>query len=158
MTATTATAVPVRAAQLPTGPFAFFRDTVLLTGRSLRATPRAPERLLDVTIQPIVFILLFLYVFGSAIHVPGVSYKDYLFPGIIGQSLAFGIIGAGVATSNDMSEGVVDRFRSLPIGRLSIITGQVLGQACEAVLGIVIVVGFGLILGWHPHLTAWHAL
>ena len=114
---------------------AFVRDTALLTGRSLRAIPRVPERLLDVTIQPIVFILLFLYVFGSAIHVPGVSYKDYLFPGIIGQSLAFGIIGAGVATSHDMTEGVIDRFRSLPISRLSIISAQVMGQFCEQVLG-----------------------
>src|ERR1700753_1152828 len=105
------------------GPLEFVRDTLLLTGRSLRAIPRVPERLLDVTIQPIVFILLFLYVFGSAIPVHGISYKDYLFPGIIGQSLAFGIIGAGVATSNDMAEGVVDRFRSLPISRLAIISG-----------------------------------
>jgi ABC-2 type transport system permease protein len=137
-------------------PVRFIRDTRLLTARSLRSIPRVPERLLDVTIQPIVFILLFLYVFGSAIHVPGISYKDYLFPGIIGQSLAFGIIGAGVATSNDMTEGVVDRFRSLPIGRLSIITGQVMGQFCEALLGMTIVVVFGLALGWHPHLSAGH--
>jgi ABC-2 type transport system permease protein len=137
-------------------PVRFIRDTRLLTARSLRSIPRVPERLLDVTIQPIVFILLFLYVFGSAIHVPGISYKDYLFPGIIGQSLAFGIIGAGVATSNDMTEGVVDRFRSLPIGRLSIITGQVMGQFCEALLGMTIVVVFGLLLGWHPHLSAGH--
>jgi ABC-2 type transport system permease protein len=158
MTATTATAVPVRAAQLPTGPLGFARDTILLTGRSLRAIPRVPERLLDVTIQPIVFILLFLYVFGSAIHVPGVSYKDYLFPGIIGQSLAFGIIGAGVATSNDMTEGVIDRFRSMPLSRLSIISGQVMGQFCEQVLGMVIVVGFGLALGWDPHLTLAHGV
>lgn len=136
----------------------YVRDTLLLTARSLRSIPRVPERLLDVTIQPIVFILLFLYVFGSAIHVPGISYKDYLFPGIIGQSLAFGIIGAGVATSNDMTEGVVDRFRSLPISRLSIITGQVMGQFCEAVLGMVIVVVFGLLLGWSPHLTLLHAI
>jgi len=149
---TTASAVRSRHA-----PSRFVRDTLLLTGRSLRAIPRVPERLLDVTIQPIVFILLFLYVFGSAIHVHG-SYKDYLFPGIIGQSLAFGTIGAGVATANDMSEGVVDRFRSLPIGRLSIITGQVMGQVCEAILGLAIVVGFGLLLGWHPHLTASHAV
>ncbi len=130
----------------------------LLTARSLRAIPRVPERLLDVTIQPIVFILLFLYVFGSAIHVPGVSYKDYLFPGIIAQSLAFGIIGAGVATSHDMTEGVIDRFRSLPISRLSIITGQVMGQFCEQLLGMVIVVGFGLLLGWSPHLTPVHGV
>jgi ABC-2 type transport system permease protein len=136
----------------------YVRDTLLLTGRSLRAIPRVPERLLDVTIQPIVFILLFLYVFGSAIHVTGISYKDYLFPGVIGQSLAFGIIGAGVATSNDMNDGVVDRFRSMPVGRLSIITGQVMGQFCEAVLGMVIVIGFGLALGWSPHLSLAHAI
>src|SRR5580692_7404610 len=127
-------------------PLTFLREALLLVGRSLRGITRVPERLLDVTIQPIVFILLFLYVFGSAIHVHG-SYKDYLFPGIIGQSLAFGTIGAGVATANDMTEGVVDRFRSLPIGRLSIITGQVMGQVCEAILGLVIVVVFGLALG-----------
>jgi ABC-type multidrug transport system permease subunit len=140
------------------GPLRSVRDTLLLTARSLRSIPRVPERLLDVTIQPIVFILLFLYVFGSAIHVTGISYKDYLFPGIIGQSLAFGIIGAGVATSNDMTEGVVDRFRSMPISRLAIITGQVMGQFCEAILGLVIVIAFGLILGWHPHLTLGHGI
>jgi ABC-2 type transport system permease protein len=136
----------------------YVRDTLLLTARSLRSIPRVPERLLDVTIQPIVFILLFLYVFGSAIHVTGISYKDYLFPGIIAQSLAFGIIGAGVATSNDMTEGVVDRFRSMPISRLSIITGQVMGQFCEAILGMVIVIVFGLLLGWSPHLTLAHGI
>jgi ABC-2 type transport system permease protein len=158
MTATTADTALVRGPNLPTGPLGFVRDTLLLTGRSLRAIPRVPERLLDVTIQPIVFILLFLYVFGSAIHVPGISYKNYLFPGIIGQSLAFGIIGAGVATSNDMTEGVIDRFRSLPISRLSIISGQVMGQFCEQVLGMVIVVGFGLLLGWSPQLTFGHGV
>ena len=139
-------------------PARLVRDTRLLTWRSLRAIPRVPERLLDVTVQPIIFILLFLYVFGSAIHVPGISYKDYLFPGIIGQSLAFGIIGSGVATATDMSEGVIDRFRSLPVSRLSIISGEVMGQFCEQVLGMVIVVAFGLALGWRPELTLAHGL
>jgi ABC-2 type transport system permease protein len=134
------------------GPVRFVRDTALLTGRSLRAIPRVPERLLDVTIQPVIFILLFLYVFGSAIHV-GIPYKDYLFPGIIGQALAFGVIGAGTATATDMTEGVIDRFRSMPINRLSIITGQVVGQCCEQLLGLVITIGVGLALGWDPHLT-----
>ncbi|MGP0052582.1 MAG: ABC transporter permease [Solirubrobacteraceae bacterium] len=150
-------AVPSRAAG-PSAAVRYVRDTALLTWRSLRAIPRVPERLLDVTIQPIVFILLFLYVFGSAIHVPGISYKNYLFPGIIGQSLAFGVIGAGVATSNDMTEGVIDRFRSMPISRLSIISGQVIGQCCEQVLGLVITVCFGLALGWDPHLTVAHGI
>jgi ABC-2 type transport system permease protein len=137
---------------------AYVRNTVLLTGRSLRALPRVPERLLDVTVQPIVFIVLFLYVFGAAIHIPGLSYQDYMIPGIIGQSLAFGIIGAGVATSNDMNEGVIDRFRSMPISRLSVISAQVMGQFCEQILGMVIVVALGLVLGWTPHLTVLHGL
>jgi ABC transporter DrrB family efflux protein len=139
------------------GPVRFLRDTALLTGRSLRAIPRVPERLLDVTIQPIVFILLFLYVFGSAIHVHG-SYKDYLFPGILGQSLAFGVIGAGTATASDMTEGVIDRFRSMPVSRLSIICGEVMGQVCEQLLGLVITVAFGLALGWNPHVTLVHGV
>jgi ABC-2 type transport system permease protein len=147
-------AAPIpRAHSLVGRPVRFVRDTALLTGRSLRAIPRVPERLLDVTIQPVIFILLFLYVFGSAIHVPGITYKNFLFPGIIGQSLAFGVIGAGTATASDMTEGVIDRFRSMPINRLSIITGQVMGQACEQVLGLLITIGVGLALGWDPHVT-----
>jgi ABC-2 type transport system permease protein len=149
---TIATPTP-RSRSLLGGPVRFVRDTALLTGRSLRAIPRVPERLLDVTIQPVIFILLFLYVFGSAIHVPGISYKNFLFPGIIGQSLAFGVIGAGTATASDMTEGVIDRFRSMPINRLSIITGQVMGQSCEQLLGLVITFGVGLALGWDPHVT-----
>jgi ABC-type multidrug transport system permease subunit len=135
-------------------PYTYLRETLLLTWRGLRAIPRVPERLLDVTIQPIIFILLFLYVFGSAIHIGHhIPYKEFLFPGILAQSLAFGIIGAGSATAHDMNEGVIDRFRSMPVSRLAIISGQVLGQITEQVLGIVITVGLGLILGWRPHLT-----
>ncbi len=69
---------------------AYFRQTTLLTMRSLRTISRVPERLLDVTVQPFVFILLFLYVFGSAIHISGINYKDFMFPGIIAQGLGFG--------------------------------------------------------------------
>src|ERR1700727_3117148 len=97
------------------------------------------------------FTLLFLYVFGSAIHVPG-SYQNYLLPGLLGQSLAFGVIGAGVATSTDFSTGVIDRFRSLPVTRLSVISAQVIGQIIEQILGIAIVVCVGLALGWRPDL------
>jgi ABC-type multidrug transport system permease subunit len=124
----------------------------LLVGRGLRTIPRVPERLSDVTIQPVMFTLLFLYVFGSAIHVVGISYQNYLLPGLLGQSVAFGVIGAGVATSTDFSSGVVDRFRSLPVTRMSVISAQVIGQIIEQILGIVIVVGVGLGLGWRPHL------
>jgi ABC transporter DrrB family efflux protein len=133
---------------------AYGRQTLLLTWRSLRAIPRVPERILDVTIQPIVFIFLFRYVFGSAIHVPGVhNYSNYLIPGIIGQGLAFGLIGTGTATSHDMSEGVLDRFRSMPVHRLSIVTGQVLGQYCEQLLGLCVYIGLGFAVGWTPHMS-----
>jgi ABC-2 type transport system permease protein len=95
----------------------YLRETGLLVGRGLRTIPRVPERLSDVTIQPIMFTLLFLYVFGSAIHITGMRYQDYLLPGLLGQGLAFGVIGAGVATATDFTTGVVDRFRSLPVCR-----------------------------------------
>jgi ABC-2 type transport system permease protein len=149
-------AVAGSAATLPARPGRFvryLRETGLLVGRGLRTIPRVPERLSDVTIQPVMFTLLFLYVFGSAIHVAG-SYQNYLLPGLLGQSVAFGVIGAGVATSTDFASGVVDRFRSLPVTRMSVISAQVIGQIIEQILGIVIVVGVGLALGWRPHLDA----
>lgn len=136
----------------------FLRETVLLVGRGLRTIPRVPSRLSDVTIQPIVFTLLFLYVFGSAIHIHDMTYQNYLLPGLIGQSLAFGVIGAGVATATDFGSGVIDRFRSLPVTRLSVITSQVVGQIIEQILGIVIVAGIGLGLGWRPHMSPWGLL
>ena len=147
--------VPRAAESLPPRPrplARYFRETGLLVARGLRTIPRGPERLSDVTIQPVMFTLLFLYVFGSAIHVTGMTYQNYLLPGLLGQSVAFGVIGAGVATSTDFSSGVVDRFRSLPVVRMSVISAQVIGQIIEQILGIVIVTGVGLALGWRPHL------
>jgi ABC-type polysaccharide/polyol phosphate export permease len=138
-----ATAGPVRR---------YARDTALLIGRSLRMMPRVPERLADVTVQPVMFTVLFLYVFGSAIDIPGMRYQDYLLPGLLAQSLAFGVIGAGVATATDFSTGVVDRFRSLPISRLAVISAQVFGQMLEQIIGLTIVAGLGLALGWRPDL------
>ncbi len=136
----------------PSSAARYFRETGLLIARGLRTVRRVPVRLSDVTIQPVVFTLLFLYVFGSAIKIPGVRYQDYLLPGLIGQSIAFGVIGAGTATATDFNTGVIDRFKSLPISRLAVITAQVVGQILEQVLGMLIVAGIGLALGWRPHL------
>ena len=142
------TADPLPARLAP--PVRYVRETALLIGRSLRMIPRVPERLSDVTVQPVLFTLLFLYVFGSAIHIPHTRYQDYLLPGLIGQGLAFVVIGAGVATATDFSTGVIDRFRSLPVTRLSVISAQVIGQMIEQILGTVIIVALGLGLGWRP--------
>jgi ABC-2 type transport system permease protein len=136
----------------------YVRETSLLVGRSLRMLPRVPERLLDVTLQPIMFTLLFIYVFGSAIDVPGMRYQDYLLPGLLGQSLAFGVMGSGSATANDFASGVVDRFRSLPISRTAVVSAQIVGQVLEQILGIAIVLGLGLALGWRPDLDLLGAL
>jgi ABC-2 type transport system permease protein len=129
----------------------YIRESGLLAFRSLRAVPRVPERILDVTLQPVIFILLFRYVFGAAIHVHGISYVNFLVPAIIAQGLAFGLIGTGAAISNDMAEGVLDRFRSMPVKRLSIVTGQVLGQYCEQLLGLSVYIGLGVVVGWRLH-------
>jgi ABC-2 type transport system permease protein len=128
------------------------RETALLVARSLRTIRRVPERLSDVTIQPVVFTFLFLYVFGSAIKIPGIRYQDYLLPGLIAQSIAFSFIGSSTTTATDFSSGVIDRFKSLPITRLAIISAQVIGQLFEQLLGVLIVAGIGLALGWRPHL------
>ncbi|MGH2843615.1 MAG: ABC transporter permease, partial [Solirubrobacteraceae bacterium] len=130
----------------------YARQTSLLTWRSLRALPRVPQRLLDVTLQPIIFILLFLYVFGSAIHIRGIDYHNFLMPGIIAQGLAFGMMGTGVATTNDMNEGVIDRFRSMPVSRISILSGQVMGQYCEQLVGLAVYGGIGYACGWRPQI------
>lgn len=137
---------------------AYVRQTTLLTLRSLRTISRVPERLLDVTVQPFVFILLFLYVFGSAIHISGINYKDFMFPGIIAQGLGFGIMSTGSATAKDMREGVIDRLRSMPISRLAIISGQVVGQLAEQILGLCVYIGIGLALGWRPSFDFLHGL
>ncbi len=131
----------------------YVRESALLVGRGLRTVTRVPERLSDVTIQPVVFTLLFIYVFGSAIHIPGMRYQDYLLPGLLAQSVAFGVIGSGVATATDFSTGVIDRFKSLPITRLAVVTAQIIGQILEQIIGMVIVAGLGLALGWRPHLS-----
>jgi ABC transporter DrrB family efflux protein len=155
MSVITAERAPASYESLPPRPSSvtrFFRETTLLVSRGLRTIPRVPTRLSDVTIQPVMFTLLFLYVFGSAIHIPHMTYQNYLLPGLLGQSLAFGVIGAGVATATDFASGVIDRFRSLPVTRLSVISAQVIGQILEQILGLLIVAGIGLGLGWRPHL------
>jgi ABC-2 type transport system permease protein len=140
---------PAPAVDGSTGRFRrYLRETTLLVGRSLRMMPRVPERLSDVTLQPVMFTLLFVYVFGSAIEVPGMRYEDYLLPGLLGQTLAFGVMGAGTATATDLTSGVVDRFRSLPISRLAVVSAQVIGQVIEQIVGIIIVVAIGLLVGW----------
>ncbi len=103
-------------------------DSLALAGRNLEHVRQIPEKLLDVTLQPIMFVLLFAYVFGGAIDVPGGDYKAYLIGGILVQTLAFGMMGPGVSIATDLGEGMVDRVRSLPTSRSAYLIGHFLAE------------------------------
>jgi oleandomycin transport system permease protein len=125
------------------------RHSAALAKRNLIGVYRNPEALLDVTLQPIIFILLFTYVFGGAIS--GGSQHDYLqfmLPGIIAQTIAFGGVAIGVNLNSDIEKGVFDRFKSLPISRAAPLVGAVLGDVVRYVLLITITLGFGYIIGF----------
>lgn len=122
--------------------------------RDLAHIPRVPERLLDVTVQPIMFVLLFGYIFGSAIDVQGGNYREFLMAGIFVQTLAFQSLTTAVGVVNDFSEGVIDRFRTLPIARISILIGRAIASLLEGTLGIAVMAICGLVVGWGPHGSA----
>ncbi|MBE2314721.1 ABC transporter permease [Solirubrobacter sp. CPCC 204708] len=126
----------------------------LLAGRSLRHIPRIPEKLFGGLLMPIVFVLLFAYVFGSAIAVPGGGdYHDYLVSGIFAQSMIGTIPGISVGVASDIRSGLMDRLRALPIARASVIAGRTIAELVELCAGLVVVVICGLIVGWAPHGT-----
>ena len=104
------------------------RDALVLTGRNLRHTTRQPELLFFSTVQPVIFVLLFRYVFGGAIATPGLSYVNFLMAGIFVQTTAFASTTARSASPTDLSKGIVDRFRSLPMARSAVLAGRTLGD------------------------------
>jgi ABC-2 type transport system permease protein len=107
---------------------AIFVDSMVIARRNLIGIARTPQLLVFATIQPIMFVLLFRYVFGGAIDVPGVSYVDYLIPGIIVQTVVFGSTSTAVGLSEDMSKGIIDRFRSLPMSRSAVLGGRTIAD------------------------------
>lgn len=126
-------------------------DSLVLARRNLAHVRQIPEKLLDVTLQPLMFVLLFAYVFGGVIAVPGGSYREYLIGGILVQTLAFGIMGPGVAIATDLGEGIVDRIRSLPTSRVAYLIGHFLAELAAALLALAILTASGLIVGWRIH-------
>jgi ABC-2 type transport system permease protein len=125
------------------------KNTWVLCRRSIARIAREPEQLSDVTIQPVIFVLLFTYVFGSAIHLPGSgNYHQYLISGMFGMSMAGTAPGTAVGLTADMSTGLIDRFRSLPIARSAVLAGRALSDLAAQVLGILVLAGTGLAVGW----------
>ncbi len=126
-------------------------DSLVFARRNAQHVRQIPEKLLDVTLQPLMFVLLFAYVFGGVIDVPGSNYKEYLIGGILVQSLAFGMMGPGVSINSDLTEGVIDRFRSLPVARGAYLIGHLVSELGAAMIGLVVMLTTGLIVGWRAH-------
>jgi len=118
--------------------------------RGMLKVKHVPEQLLDVTITPVMFVLMFTYLFGGAIAGSTAQYLDYLLPGILVMSVLFTTVYSGVALNTDHTKGVVDRFRSLPISRLAPLLGSLLGDSVRYVLSGTVIILLGVILGFRP--------
>ena len=133
-------------------------DSLALAKRNLAHVRQIPEKLLDVTLQPIMFVLLFAFVFGGVIAVPGGDYKEYLIGGILVQTIGFGMMGPGMSIATDLGEGFVDRFRSLPTSRSAYLGGHFLAEFAASLLAITILSLTGLLVGWRIHSSVVHAI
>ncbi|MDO9354374.1 MAG: ABC transporter permease [Solirubrobacteraceae bacterium] len=122
-------------------------DTLVMAERNLIRLPRQPDMLLGFTVQPIMFVLLFAYVFGGAIKVEG-DYVDFLMPGIIVQSIAFGGFVTALGLCEDLNKGLIDRFRSLPTARAAVLAGRAIADLVTNGLSLVILVVTGVIIGF----------
>jgi ABC transporter DrrB family efflux protein len=149
MTATTTTLSLAAEPEAPPRARGVIHDTWVIARRGLTHMKRQPEQLSDATIQPIMFVLLFAYVFGGAIDVPGGgSYREFLMGGIFAQTIVFTSFGVALALANDRKNQAVDRFRSLPIARGAVLGGHAVANLLKALLPIAIMSLCGLVVGW----------
>jgi ABC transporter DrrB family efflux protein len=152
MTSETTTAAVARETDRPE-----LRQTGLLhqswtiVRRNLRHIRRQPEALTDVTIQPIMFVVLFAFVFGGSIQTEGSEYREWLLPGIMAQTMAFASFVVAIGLNTDIDKGIVDRFRSLPIARSSVLIGRSISSLIHSSIGIVVMSLTGLAIGWRIH-------
>jgi ABC-2 type transport system permease protein len=137
----------------------FARDTLLITRRHLLRTWRTPQIMFLSAVMPVVFVLLFRYVFGGAIHIVGYrEYADYLIPGILVQTVLFGGSSTAVGMAEDLASGMTDRFRSLPTHRGAILAARTLADLLRLTYTVALVIAVGLLVGFRFHSTPSHAL
>lgn len=145
---TTAADAPARPGRLGSMP----ANLATITGRNLRRLVRVPTLLVFATVQPVLFVLLFTSAFGGAIHVPGVArYIDYLLPGIVVLAIGFGASQTGVAIAEDLSTGMIDRFRSLPITGGAVLAGRVTADALRNLFVVGVMIAVGMAIGFRFH-------
>jgi ABC transporter DrrB family efflux protein len=133
-------------------------DTLIIAERNLIRLPRSPELLVAFTVQPIMFVLLFRYVFGGAISTPGYSYVDFLIPGIIVQNIAFGGFVTAIGLNEDVHKGLIDRFRSLPMARAAVLAGRTLSDVVTNALSAITLIVTGVIIGFSFQTSFLHAI
>ncbi|HXZ61278.1 MAG TPA: ABC transporter permease [Acidimicrobiales bacterium] len=151
MTTTTLTpATGLARSRSPRGWMGPLSDTWSMTRRNLVHISREPMQLSDVTLQPVLFTFLFVYVFGGAIPIPGGSYTDYLLAGLLALNLVTSTMGTAVGLSTDLHEGMIDRLRALPMWRSAVLVGRSVADLLTACLCALIVGVTGLIVGWRP--------
>ena len=125
-------------------------DTAVVAKRNLLRIPRQPDLWVSFTIQPLMFVLLFVYVFGGAIQTPGYDdYVDFLMPGIIVQTMSFGGYVTAIGLADDLRKGLIDRFRSLPMARSAVLAGRTLADVATNTVSLVVMVGVGLLIGFN---------
>ena len=129
-------------------------DTLAITGRNLIAYRRIPQLLVFSTIQPVIFVLLFRYVFGGAIAVRGASYVDYLRPGIFVQTVVVGSVATAIGLDTDVKSGLLERFRSLPMARSAVLTGRTLADLVRNFFVVLLMAAVGYLAGFRIHTNA----
>ena len=133
-------------------PLSLVRDTSAIVKRNLLGYLRVPQLLVFSTIQPVIFVLMFRYVFGGAIgNVQGVPYVDYLMPGIFVQTVVFGSIATSIGLATDMKSGLMERFHALPMARSAVLTGRTLADLLRNVFVVILMMTVGFLVGWRIH-------
>lgn len=138
----------------------FVGDALVMTWRNLLNIRRTPQLLIFSTVQPVIFVLMFRYVFGGAVaaSLPGIPYVDFMMPGIFVQTTVFGALATGVGLGQDLHRGLIDRFRSLPMSRSAVLIGRTLADMLRDLFVVVLMCGVGFAVGWHLHTDVGHLL
>ncbi len=135
----------------------FLADGLVVARRNILKIGRLPELIVFTTLQPIMFIVLFGYVFGAAISIPGGNYREYLLPGVFAQTVVFGATITGTGLADDMQKGIIDRFRSLPMADSAVLVGRTFSDLVNNVLVLVVMGVTGFVVGWRIHTSVLEA-
>jgi ABC transporter DrrB family efflux protein len=134
------------------------RDMLAVTGRNLTSIRRVPQLLVFTLIQPVIFVVLFRYVMGGAIEVPGGSYVNYLIPGIFIQTVTFGALQTAIGMAADLKSGLLERFRSLPMSRSAVLAGRTTADLARNIVVVALIAGVGFLVGFRVQTSAWEFL